>query len=328
MIITKTPYRISFFGGGTDYHAWYEEFGGQVLSTTINHYCWISIRELSPFFDYNYRVAWRHLDIAKNINDIKHPVVKALLKEFNIKQHLNIHYDGDLPAQSGIGSSSAFACGFIKAIYQLQNLNISTKELAKAAINLEKNILKENVGIQDQIATAFGGLNHIKIKKSGDFTVNKIKAAPASIESLQDHLLLFSTGIFRDASDIAGDQIKKVKKNKNELFRISEMVDEGIEILKAKDFNADSFGKLLHDSWILKKGLSSKISMDVIDDAYNAAISSGAIGGKLLGAGGGGFLLIYAKPQNHKKIISTLHKLTLVPFRFSDKGAELVFNSN
>jgi len=327
MIVTKTPYRISFFGGGTDYPVWYEKFGGDILSTTINHYCYITLKDLSPFFDYKYRVIWRNLDLAKTIDEIKHPVVREVLKKFNITKNLNIHYDGDLPARSGIGSSSAFTCGFIKTIYTLLNTDIDKKQLALEAIDLEQNILKENIGIQDQIATAFGGLNHIKIKKDGDFVVNPISLKNKDFALLQEHMLLFFTGLTREASDIAAEQISQTKKKEHELLKIQEMAIEALKILNQQNIDFDSFGKLLHESWMLKKSLTNKISNNQIDYLYDTAKNNGAIGGKLLGAGGGGFLLIYAKPENHQKIRDSL-QLMNVPFTFSDRGAESEILSN
>jgi D-glycero-alpha-D-manno-heptose-7-phosphate kinase len=322
MIITKTPYRISFFGGGTDYHTWYENHGGSVLSTSINHYSYIIIRSLPKFFDYNYKISWREIEYVNSFEEIKHPVVRESFRKYLPNSFVSLHHEADLPARSGLASSSAFACGLIKAIYKFKNEDISSEELAKKAIEMERDILKENVGVQDQIATSFGGFNHVIINKDGSFKVNPVNASGEAISGLESHMLLFFTGITRLASEIAGEQIKTANQKITELTRMNEMVKEGMELAKKARF--EDFGKLLHESWLLKRALSAKISNNTIDEIYNSALSNGAMGGKLLGAGGGGFMLIFAKPENHSRIRKTLGNLIEIPFKFSKTGSEVL----
>ena len=324
MIITKTPYRISFFGGGSDYPEWYKKFGGSVLSTTIDKFIYISCRELPPFFEHKYRIVWSKIENVKEINQIQHSIVKKLLQYNKIKSGLEIHYDGDLPARSGMGSSSSFSVGLICALIKFQKKNISNINLAKQAINFEQKIMKETVGSQDQVATSIGGFNKIKFLKNEKIIIKKILSK--NLKKLNSNLLLLYTGIQRNASIIANNYVHKLSNQKEKNIRkIIEKVDLGEKIIKSG--NLDDFGELLHETWIEKKNLSSSVSNNKIDELYKICMENGAKGGKLLGAGGGGFLLIYIKNEKKKKLLNKLKNITNVPFKFSDEGCEVILNS-
>jgi D-glycero-alpha-D-manno-heptose-7-phosphate kinase len=323
MIVSKTPFRISFFGGGSDYPAWYLENGGAVISTTIDKYCFISCRPLPKFFDHNHRIVYSIIESVKNINEIQHPSVREVLNWKRIKTGLEIHHDGDLPARSGLGSSSAFTVGLLNALEALEGKIISKKDLAKNAIHIEQNIINENVGSQDQVATSYGGLNKIKFNNDNSFNVEKIIIHPQRYKELDDNLLLFFTGTTRFASTIAEEQIKNIKNTSNQINEMVEMVDHSISILRNND-SIDEFGKLLNKSWVLKKTLSTKISNNLIDNIYETALSNGALGGKLLGAGGGGFILFYVPKKKQKAVRQALDKLNNVPFNFDNQGSSIV----
>ncbi len=322
MIITKTPYRISFFGGGSDYPNWFNKFEGQVLSTTINKHIYITCRFLPKFFKHNYRIVWSKIENVKNLNEIKHNSVKGLLKFYKINQGVEIHYDGDLPARSGMGSSSSFSVGLIKAINALNGKNISNIDLAKKAIFFEQKVLRETVGSQDQVSASIGGFNKIIFKKN-KINVKKIKTTK-NIKKLERNLLLVYTGINRTAHKIASTYAFKLSSaKKNYITNICEHVSEGEKLLNSGQ--TDDFGKLLNNAWYLKKKLSSSISNSKIDDLYNLSLKYGALGGKLLGAGGGGFLLLYMLPKFRKKFFKNNKKLINIPFNFTDQGAQVIF---
>ena len=322
MIITKTPYRISFFGGGSDYPSWYNYFPGLVLSATINKYLYISIRKLPNFFNHKYRIVWSKIENVKTINQINHKVVRELLKFYNTKDGLEIHYDGDLPARSGMGSSSAFVVGSIKAINAFNNKSLSKYDLSKSSIEFEQNILKENVGSQDQIAATYGGVNRIDFNKREI----KIKGLKKNLEKLENNLALIYTNISRTAHEIADTFINKLVKDKKSF--IDEIISTAKEAEKnLNNGNLDEFGELLGHSWKLKKNLSNKISNNKIDELYNLAIKNGALGGKILGAGGGGFLLLYIKKNDKKKFLKKYKKIIEVPFKFSFEGSKLILNT-
>ncbi|MDO8488727.1 MAG: kinase, partial [Candidatus Omnitrophota bacterium] len=295
MIISKTPFRISFFGGGTDYPAWFEKYGGAVLSTTIDKYCYISIRYLPPFFEHKHRIVYSIVENVLSANEIKHPVVKAILKYFKIEKGVEIHHDGDLPARSGLGSSSSFTVGMLNSIYALKGKIISKSQLAKEAIHIEREILKESVGSQDQIAVAYGGFNKIIFNNDHDFRVEAVTLHKDKIKELQSHLMLVYTGLSRFASEIATEQIRNTPNKEKELKVMRGMVDQAVEILNSNS-NISEFGRLLNESWQVKKRLSSKVSNSEVDSLYAKALKHGAIGGKLLGAGGGGFMLLFVRP--------------------------------
>jgi len=323
MIISKTPYRISFFGGGSDYPSWYNKYSGAVLSTSINKHLYITCRILPKFFDHNFRIVWSKIEMVKNIKDIEHPTVKDLLNFLKIKQGLEIHYDGDLPARSGMGSSSAFTVGLLKALYFLIKGNISNNNIARKAIFFEQNIMKETVGSQDQLATAVGGFNKITFKKKNKFKFFNLKKAK-NLKKLEKNLLLVYTGAKRTAQEIAKTYAGKLTTiNKSYIEDMLEHVKTGEEILKKG--NVDDFGKLLHSAWLTKKKLSSSISNSSIDSLYDHALRKGALGGKLLGAGGGGFFLFYARKEVKKKITQGNNKIVDIPFKFSETGSEIIF---
>lgn len=327
MIITRTPFRISFFGGGTDYPVWYKENGGAVLSTTINKYCYISCRYLPPFFDHKYRIRYTKREETQSIQEIKHPSIRECLKFSKIDQGIEMVHTSDLPAMTGIGSSSSFTVGFLNALYSLKGKMVGKRQLALDAIHVEQNLIKENVGSQDQVIAAFGGFNKIDFGGPQEVTVYPITIDQKKIELLQNHLMLFFTGFSRNASDIAGKQIKETPSKNKELKAMVEMVDEAINILNDNSDDIKDFGKLLHEAWKIKKGLTPLISTAGIDDIYNIAIRAGALGGKLLGAGGGGFIMFFAPPERQLNIRKKLKHLLFVPFRFETLGSQVILYS-
>ena len=325
MIISRTPFRISFFGGGTDYPIWFRENKGAVLSVTINKYCYISCRKLPPFFDHKHRIIYSKFEHINDINSIQHPAVRAVFKYFNIKNGLEVHHDADLPARSGLGSSSSFTVGLLNALYALEGQMVSKMRLAKEAIDIEQNIIKEHVGSQDQCAAAFGGFNRFDF-----FPDNSIGVAPIIISSdklkyFQNHFLFFFTRTNRYASDIAKVQIDNTKNKKQELLTMYQMVDEAISIIQNSNSSFDEFGSLMHDAWLIKRELSDKITNPLIDQIYETGRNAGAIGGKLIGAGGGGFILFFVRPTKHKRVKEALKDLLHVPFSFDRTGSQIIF---
>jgi len=324
MIISKTPYRISFFGGGSDYPSWYTKNGGTVLSTTIDKYIYISCRSLPPFFKHKYRIVWSKMENVKSINQIKLKPVREMIKKFKIKGGLEIHYDGDLPARSGMGSSSVFVVGLMNLFNSFQGINIKKKKLAKDSINFEQKTLRETVGSQDQIAASYGGFNKIIFKTNGDFVVNRVPIKTSILRKLNKNLILIYTGLSRNAHDIATSYVNKLQRSKKvNIERISNFVHEAEKSLANDDL--DLFGELLHESWLEKKSLSPLISNNKIDEIYNFAIKNGAIGGKLLGAGGGGFFLFYVPQTSHKNFINNFRNFVQIPFNFSNEGSKIMF---
>lgn len=326
MVISRTPFRISFFGGGTDYPVWYRKNGGLVLATTINKYCYISCRYLPPFFKHKSRIIWSKIEYVKDTSEIQHPSVRECLRFMNITKGVEIHHDGDVPARTGMGSSSAFTIGLLHALYSLKGIMPTKRRLALDAVYLEQEIMKESVGSQDQVLAAFGGFNLIEFGGKDHIHVRPITISPQRLEFFQDHLMLFFTGFSRTASEIAAEQIKRIPDNKKELRTMLQMANSALEILNSNS-NLVEFGKLLDESWKIKRSLSNKISTSLIDDIYSNSMRAGALGGKLLGAGGGGFMLIFAKPEVQVKIRQRLKKLLWVPFRFENLGSQIIFYS-
>jgi D-glycero-alpha-D-manno-heptose-7-phosphate kinase len=324
MIITRTPFRLSFFGGGTDFPAWYRDNGGAVLSTTIDKYCYISCRFLPPFFNHKHRIVYSHSEQVSDIDEIQHPSVRETFRFMGVDKGLELHHDGDLPARSGIGSSSAFTVGLLHALYGLSGKIVSKKRLAMESIHIEQKMIKENVGSQDQVAVAFGGLNKIVFKGDQDIEVIPITINTQRLIALQDHLLLFFTGLTRYATDIEVDKMRNISDKKKEMDELSEMVDGAIGILNGEG-GFDDFGKMLHESWLIKKSLSAQVSTGNIDDIYDRALKNGALGGKLLGAGGGGFILFYVKPEQREGVRQELAHLLNVPFRFDSLGSQIIY---
>jgi len=324
MIVTRTPFRISFFGGGTDYPPWFREHGGAVLATTIDKYCYITIRHLPQFFEHKHRIVYSHIENVKDIKDIAHPAVRAVLQWANVTNGLEIHHDGDLPARSGLGSSSSFTVGLINALAALDGRMVSKEQLAKHAIHIEQDIIKENVGSQDQVSAAFGGFNRIEFLRNNSFDVKPVILPSGRMDELQNHLMLCFTGFSRIASEVAESKIANLKNREKELKSMYRMVDDSIAMLQNTSIPIEEFGKLLHQSWQYKRTLSPRVTTPEIDNLYDTAMKAGAIGGKILGAGGGGFLLLFAKPENQQKIRESLKDLVHVPFKFEDSGSRVV----
>lgn len=325
MIISRTPFRLSFFGGGTDYPVWYQQYGGSVLSTSIDKYCYITCRYLPPFFDHKSRIVYSKIELIKDNNKIEHPSVRETLKYLGITEGIEIHHDGDIPARTGVGSSSAFTVGLLHSLYALRRFMPTKMELAEEAIHIERDILKESVGSQDQVAAAMGGFNRISFARDGAVTVQPVVMEGQRLMHFQNHCMLAFTGFARYASKVAEKQIENTQNRKAALSRMYQMVSEGLEILTSKDTDLGAFGELLHEAWMLKRGLTDGISNGEIDGIYEAAREAGAIGGKLIGAGGGGFMLLYARPEDQQKIRERLKHLLFVPFRFDNSGTQIVF---
>lgn len=327
MIITRTPFRISFFGGGTDYPVFYREHGGAVLSTTINKYCYITCRYLPPFFDHKFRVRYTKREETQTIDEIVHPSARECLRYVKIDKGVEIIHTGDIPAMSGIGSSSSFTVGFLNALFSLKGIMATKRKLAYDAIHVEQDLIGENVGSQDQVAAAFGGFNRIEFGGSEGIFVQPMTIGQEKFQELQQSLLFYFTRFSRFASDIAADQIKQTPDRHKELGIMREMVDEAVDILNGDHGSIHDFGKLLHESWMLKKSLTNKISNRDIDGIYESARQAGALGGKLCGAGGGGFMLFLVPPEFQPKVKEALKKLLLVPFRFETLGSHVIFYS-
>jgi D-glycero-alpha-D-manno-heptose-7-phosphate kinase len=324
MIISRTPYRVSLFGGGSDYPAWYREHGGRVFGFAINKYCYITMRELPPFFDHKHRIVYSSVENVNDIDEIKHPAVRAALQDIPPRTGLEIHYDGDLPARSGLGSSSSFTVGMINAQYALSERMISKRNLAQRAIRLEQEVMKEYVGSQDQVWAAFGGMNHIDFNRDDSFSVTPLIIDRERQNHLMANLMLFFTGISRYATEIAKKKIANLPKRQSQVENIMDMVDQGEAVLQNTRTPLADLGRLLHDSWSIKRELADEISTPEIDDIYDAAINAGALGGKLLGAGGGGFILLYAEPERQEDVRKALHKLTEVNFDVDQAGSKIV----
>ena len=324
MIISKTPYRISFFGGGSDYPTWYKKYGGEVLSTTIDKYIYISCRFSPKYFDKKYRIVWRKIENVQTAKEINHKAVRELLKYLKIKPGLEIHYYGDLPARSGMGSSSCFTVGLMQSLHRIKRIELNKLKLANKSIYFEQKVMKEIVGSQDQTSASFGGFNKIIFNKSGSIQVKKI-SSNNNIDKLNNNLILIYTGINRTAHKIANNYVKKLTKEKKmHVQRIISYVREGEKILNTGKI--DDFGILLNDAWMEKKALSNLITNSKINEIYDHAIKHGALGGKLLGAGGGGFLLMYMKEKERKSFFKKFKKLVNIPFNFTKNGSEIIFD--
>ena len=322
MIISKTPFRISLFGGGTDYPIWYNNNSGRVISSTIDKYAIISLRTLPPFFQHKYRIIYSIIECVNKFNEIKHPAVREILKSFNLKEGLEIHYDGDLPARSGLGSSSSFTVGLLNILNHLNDIKVSKKKLAEQAIDFEQNIMKENVGSQDQIAAAYGGLNEIVFKKNR-FTVNSLNLDKENLNKLQKSICLCFSGKSRFASNIAKKKTSNIKSKTKIFEELESYANEGIKIIKAKSIDLKLLGNLLNESWNSKKKLSKIVTNDEIDYIYNKGIQAGAYGGKILGAGGGGFIIFIADSDRMDYIKKKLKPFTTLNINFSFEGSKI-----
>ena len=327
MINVRTPFRIGLFGGGSDYPDWYREYGGKTINFCIDKYCYISARDLPPFFGYKWRLRYFTTEEVSSIDEIKHPSIRECLKYFNIQEGLEIVHQGDLPSRSGLGSSSAFTVGMIKALTGLQGKVITKKNLALTAINIEQNKIGEAVGSQDQVATAYGGFNYTEFSEKNDFSVYPIKLKKEHLNLLQQNFLLCFTGLTRDAKDVAATQIKLTRDQKINLKDIMEICSEGYKCLTKKNDIISEIGRLLDEQWRIKKSLTKLISNNYIDEIYDVGKKNGAIGGQLLGAGGGGFMLFIAAPEDHEKIKKALSKQMFVPFNFDFDGSKVIYHS-
>jgi D-glycero-alpha-D-manno-heptose-7-phosphate kinase len=324
MVITCTPLRISFFGGGTDYPIWYRENGGSVLSTTIDKCCFITTRWLPPFFEYHSRISYSKVENVASNSDIQHPSVRACLQHLGIEEGIEILHIADLPARTGLGTSSAFTVGLLLGLYALKNQMCDKRSLAEKAIFVEQELLKEAVGVQDQVSAAHGGFNRINFHTDGSIDVDRILTDSSRIAELEKHLALYFTGFARTASEVAKEQIRMTPQKKQELNAMRQMVDEAEQIVTNPHHSLDEFGRLLHEGWQIKRTLTQKISNPFIDEIYDAGLSAGALGGKLLGAGGGGFMLFFVPPERRQALRERLKKLLCVPFAFSNRGSSVV----
>ena len=324
MIITRTPFRMSFFGGGTDMENYFKERKGAVLSTTIDKYCYVNVRHLPPFFDYTTEISYSKTERVKDINEIKHPAVRNAMNQLDMHQ-IRLTYEADLPARSGLGTSSSFAVGMLNAFYALKGKYVDKKRLADEAIYLERVLCNEAGGWQDQIAASFGGLNRINFSADG-YEVLPIIISPERKKKLNNNLLMFFTVFTRFSSDIQESNNKMNQKSKEEvLSKMYDLVDEAEEILTNKNRNLDDFGKLLDYSWQLKKQTGKAVSTSNIDVLYDRGIKAGALGGKLLGAGGGGFLVFYVQPEKQESLKNELKDLLYIPFEFENEGTRILY---
>jgi D-glycero-alpha-D-manno-heptose-7-phosphate kinase len=324
MIITSTPLRISFFGGGTDYPVWYREHGGAVLSTTIDKCCYITTRRLPPFFEYHSRISYSRVENVRCNEAIEHPSVRECLRFMGISDGVEIHHVADLPARTGLGTSSAFTVGLLLGLYALQDKMRSKQALALDAIHVEQDLLQESVGAQDQASAAYGGLNRINFHTDNMIDVKRVLASPSRLAELEKHLALYFTGFSRTASEIAQEQVRLTPQRKEELSTMMQLVDEGEAILSAPKRPIGDFGRLLHEGWQIKRSLTNKITNNNIDEIYQAGLDAGALGGKLLGAGGGGFMLFFVPPERRQALRERLKNLLCIPFSFSTKGSHVV----
>jgi len=324
MIISRTPFRISFFGGGTDYPAWYRKHGGAVLATTIDKYCYITCRYLPPFFEHKYCVIYSKMEYCQTIDEIAHPAVREVLRYLHMDRGIEIHHDGDLPARSGLGSSSAFTVGLLHALYALKGRMVGKHQLAMESVHLEQDVLKETVGSQDQVLAAYGGFNHISFLPNGEVSVRPVTVTHDRIRELNSHLMLFYTGIKRTASNVAATYVNDIEERRRQLRLMKDLVEESISIVNNGQ-DLTPFGELLHEAWQAKRSLSGTVSNSHVDEIYDSAISAGAIGGKLIGAGGGGFILLFVPPHRQKAVREKLNNLIHVPFKFEFSGSQIIF---
>ena len=321
MIIVRAPFRISFLGGGTDFPVWYNEHGGAVLSTTINKYCYIFARWLPPFFEHKHRIVYSAIELPNAIENIGHPSVRETCKLLGIDRGVEIHHAGDLPSKTGMGTSSSFTVALLHALSALKGVDIDKRQLANIAIHIEQNLIKECVGSQDQTASAYGGLNRI------DFSSEDIIVKPIKCKELEKRLMLFFTGFQRNAVDIEKAKLKNIPDKILQFDALYKLVDRGEAILNGSG-KSEEFGRLLDTGWEIKRSMADNTSTDYIDFLYQKGLDAGAVGGKLLGAGGGGFLLFYVEPDKQESVKRAMRSLLQVPFQFENKGSEIIFNNN
>ncbi len=323
MVISTAPMRMSFLGGGTDFHGFFKEHGGAVLSTSFDKYSYVTVRHLPKFFDHSTQISYSKTERVKDISEIQHPLVRETMKFLNMKD-LHIAYDGDLPAHSGLGSSSAFAAALLLAFHGLKGQYISKEQLAEEAIHVERVLCKEHGGWQDQVATAVGGLNRISFHDNS-FQVRPLILQAQRKEQLDHNLMLFFTGFTRFSSEISKEQEITTKDKTKDLLQLLDYVNDGEKILESKHRDLDDFGRLLHETWLVKRSLTGKITTSHLDDIYVTAQKAGALGGKILGAGGGGFFLLYVPRENQAQVKEALKELMHVPFSFENEGAKILY---
>lgn len=324
MIITQTPFRISFFGGGTDFSGFYKKYGGQVLSTSIDKYCYLTVRHLPPFFEYTNSIVYSQREQVKHVDEIEHPAVREAMKYLDMHE-LSVIYDADLPARTGLGTSSSFAVGMLLAFYALKGKYADKKRLADEAIYLERVLCNERGGIQDQIAAAFGGLNKIVFSTDGSYEVHPVVVSDKNKRMLDEGLMLFFTGISRYSFTLQEEQEKNLAVKERQLLRMKELVDEAeMALVQGR---VDDFGRMLDTEWRLKREVNGKVSNSAIDEYYSRAVEAGALGGKLLGAGGGGFLLLYVQKDKQPSVRRALSGLLEIPFHFETGGAKVLYYS-
>lgn len=321
MVITQAPFRISFFGGGTDFPTFYEKYGGRVISTSIDKYCYVNARHLPPFFDYSSEVSYSQREQVHSVEEIKHPAIREAMKFLDMRE-LTLTYDADLPARSGLGTSSSFAVAMLLAFYAIKGKHVDKKRLAAEAIHLERDLCGESGGLQDQIAAAYGGFNKISFSEDG-FDVDPIVISNQRKRQLNDRLMLFFTGISRYSFTIQQRHEQAIKSKERQLLEMLSLVDEAENILTGGDL--DEFGRMLDYTWRLKREVNSAVTTSQIDEEYCAALQAGALGGKLLGAGGGGFLLLYVPPERQDQVRRALHDLKEIPFQFETSGARILY---
>jgi len=324
MIISRTPVRVSFFGGGTDYPGWYRQHGGAVLATTIDKYSYITLRYLPPFFEHRYSLVYSKIEHRKTVDEIDHPAIRGVIRYMNITRGLEIHHDADVPARSGMGTSSAFTVGLLQGLYALTGRMATKHQLATESVHIEQDLLKETVGSQDQVLAAYGGLNHITFQQNGEIIVTPVTISRQRILELNAHLMLFYTGIKRTAATIASSYVTSIGDKRRSLRIMNDLVTESLSILNS-DQDIMAFGDLLHEAWQTKRALSTQVSNPAVDSLYDEARAAGALGGKLTGAGGGGFLLLFAPPEQHVAIRARLSSLIHVPFQFEFSGSQIIF---
>ena len=324
MIISRTPFRISLFGGGTDYPDWFREHGGAVVGLAINKYCYLTVRRLPPFFEHRTRIVYSQVELVNDHAEINHPAVRAILTEAKVQEGLEIHHDADLPARSGLGSSSSFTVGLLNALAAMDSRMMSKRDLGREAIRIEQDVLKENVGSQDQLWAAYGGFNRIDFFPDGNFAVQPMIVSQVRRRELNQSLMLFFTGFSRFASDFAQEQIKNMKSRRAQLRTIRSMVDNAIDIITDPAAPIRELGELMHESWQLKRELASTVSNSQIDEIYEAGRASGAIGGKLMGAGGGGFMVFIVDPERREEVRQRLSHLINVSIDIDPDGSKIV----
>lgn len=325
MIITKTPFRMSFFGGGTDMESFFMENGGAVLSTTFDKYCYVNVRHLPRFFDYSTELSYAKIERVTDVNDIQHPAIREAMKMLDMHE-IRLTYEADLPARSGLGTSSSFAVGMINAFYALKGKYADKKKLADAAIYLERELCKEAGGWQDQIAASYGGFNRINFNSDG-YEVLPLIINPERKRQLNNNLMMFFTGFTRFSSDVQKANASNKADKVNQLKEMLALVDEAEKVLVDKQSDLDEFGRLLDHTWRVKRKTGNTVSTNSIDELYDKGLKAGALGGKLLGAGGGGFLVFYVEPDKQEKVKKAMEDLLYIPFEFEDGGTRVIHYS-